>query len=385
MQSGNTWKKRYDRIIRIFQKVVEGKVGTPFEIESWNRQNYLFGNGNPRFKIVINNKNGLSALSQLNELKMCEAYMSGSIDIDGDIISVLSLRNALSDTHPLFYLWRRILPVLIGEVPTNKRAISSHYEFDNDFYLTFMDRSRCYSHALFSSDDESLEDAQRRKLDFAVQSCNLKEGDRVLDVGGGWGTFTEYAGKKGIHVTSLTIAKQSEKYLHELIEKEQLPCNVINRDFLEFESPEPYDGIVVLGVIEHLPNYPAVLKQFQRLLKPGGRVYLDASSDRHKYSQPGFIARYIFPGGHSCLCLHDFLNAVAKTDIDVLAVYNDRHSYYLTTKAWAENLEASKDEIIKKWGEMLYRRFRLYLWGTTNAFQNRTLDAYRVILEKPVI
>ena len=85
------------------------------------------------------------------------------------------------------------------------------------------------------------------------------------------------------------------------------------------------------------------------------------------------------------MCLHDFLNAVAKTDIDVLAVFNDRHSYYLTTKAWAENLEASRDEIIKKWGEALYRRFRLYLWGTTSAFQNRTLDAYRVILEKPVV
>ncbi len=80
MKSVNTWKNRYDRIIRILQKVIEGKAMTSFEIEAWNRQKYLFGNGDPRFKIVINDKNGLSALSQMNELKICEAYMKGSID-----------------------------------------------------------------------------------------------------------------------------------------------------------------------------------------------------------------------------------------------------------------------------------------------------------------
>ena len=148
-------------------------------------------------------------------------------------------------------------------------------------------------------------------------------------------------------------------------------------------SPEPYDAIVILGVMEHLPDYPAVLHRFQRLLKPGGRVYLDASAFREKYVKPTFVSRYIFPGDHSYFCLQDFLGAAAKTPLDVLAVYNDRHSYYLTCKNWAENLELARAEIIQRWGEPLYRRFLLYLWGSAYAFLNRGMEAYRVVLERP--
>ena len=129
--------------------------------------------------------------------------------------------------------------------------------------------------------------------------------------------------------------------------------------------------------MEHLPDYRAVLRQFQRLLKPGGRVYLDASAFRKKYSKPTFVSRYIFPGDHSYFCLHEFLAEVAKTKLEVLAVHDDRHNYYLTCKAWAENLEASREEIVGRWGEMLYRRFRLYLWGSAHAFLSHGMDAYR--------
>jgi len=171
--------------------------------------------------------------------------------------------------------------------------------------------------------------------------------------------------------------------LTELIERLQLPCRVVNRDFLAYNSSEPYDAIVILGVMEHLPDYPAVLRQLQRLLKPGGRVYLDASALREKYGKPNFIARYIFPADHAFLCLHDFLHAVAKTPMEVLAVHNDRHNYFLTRKDWAENLDAARDEIIRRWGEALYRRFRLYLWGSAYAFLSRSADAYRLVLERP--
>jgi cyclopropane-fatty-acyl-phospholipid synthase len=158
---------------------------------------------------------------------------------------------------------------------------------------------------------------------------------------------------------------------------------VLNEDFLTYDSPESYDAIVILWVMEHLPDYPAVLRRLRRLLKPGGRVYLDANAFREKYVKPSFVSRYIFPGDHSYFCLHDFLAAVAKTRLDVLAVYKDRHSYYLTCKTWAENLETARDEIINRWGEAPYRGFRLYLWGSAYAFLNRGMEACRVLLERP--
>ena len=374
---------RYDRMFRLIQNRVADQIKTPFEVRLWGDHSYRFGKGEPAVKVLVKDRDGLAALSGLDELRICEAYMAGSLDVVGDMLGFVSLRGALRDSHPLHTLWRRIAPLFIGRVQTDRQAIASHYDFDNEFYLTFMDPTRCYSQAVFERDDETLEAAQRRKLDFAIDSCGMKPGDRVLDIGGGWGAFTEHAGRRGIEVTSLTISRHSEEFLTGLIQRLQLPCRVLNQDFLEFTSPEPYDAIVILGVMEHLPDYPAVLRQFQRLLKPGGRVYLDASAFREKYSKPTFVSRYIFPGDHSYFCLHEFLTAVAKTPLEVLAVYNDRHSYYLTCKAWAENLDSARDEIIRRWGEMLYRRFRLYLWGSAYAFLSRGMDAYRVVLQRP--
>jgi cyclopropane-fatty-acyl-phospholipid synthase len=373
----------YDRILRRIQKHVANQVKIPFEIRLWGGRAYRFGEGEPEVDILVRDRKGLAALGRLDELSICEAYMGGSLDVVGDMLRFVGLRGALSDSHPLDYLWRRIAPWIIGRFTTNRQAIATHYEFANDFYLKFLDATRCYSQAVFERDDEALETAQRRKLDFAVESCGLKPGDRVLDVGGGWGCFTEHAGRRGIQVTTVTISRQSEQFLKDLIQRLQLPAEVLYRDFLIYDSPEPFDAIVILGVMEHLPDYPAVLRRIQRLLKPGGRVYLDASAFRGKYVKPTFISRYVFPGDHSYFCLHDFLGAVAKTQLDVLAVYNDRHSYFLTCKAWAENLEAARDDIIRRWGEALYRRFRLYLWGSAYAFLNRGMEAYRVLLERP--
>lgn len=358
-------------------------IDIPFGIRLPNSRVLRFGEGAPAFVLAINDQEALSAIMRFDELRFTEAYLNGGIDVEGEMWWVIHCRAALRDMHPLHYLASRLLPFLTGQLYTNRRAIRDHYEYDSEFFLKFMDSSRCYSQAIFEHDDESLEVAQCRKLDTVVKSCGLKAGDRVLDVGGGWGAFVEHAGKQGIHVTALTLAKKSEQYLNDLIQRLQLPCKVKYADFYAYTHPEPYDAIVILGVMEHLPDYRAVLKQLQRLLRPGGRIYLDASSFREKYSKPTFISRYVFPGNHRYFCLHDFLRHVSGADFELKSVYNDRHSYYLTCKAWAENLESERAEIIERYGEKLYRIFHLYLWGSAHSFFNRSMDAYRVVLEKP--
>jgi cyclopropane-fatty-acyl-phospholipid synthase len=381
--AASSWENRHDKLFRSIQNRFADRIKTPLEVRLWGDRVYKFGKGEPVIKVLVRDRDGLTALSRFDELGICEAYMNGSLDVVGDMLGFVSLRGALSDTHPLVTLWRRIAPMFLGRARLDRKAIASHYEFDNEFYLMFMDPTRCYSQAVFERDDEPLETSQRRKLDFALASCQLKPGDRVLDVGGGWGTFTEYAGKRGMQVTSLTISHRSEEYIAELIKKLRLPCRVLYRNFMEYTDSEPYDAIVILGVMEHLPDYRAVLRQFERLLKPGGRVYLDASAFRKKYSKPSFVSRYIFPGDHSYFCLHDFLAEMAEAKLESLTVLNDRHNYYLTCKAWAEKLEASREEIASRWGEPLYRRFRLYLWGSAHAFLTHGMDAYRVVLERP--
>jgi cyclopropane-fatty-acyl-phospholipid synthase len=138
-----------------------------------------------------------------------------------------------------------------------------------------------------------------------------------------------------------------------------------------------------MGVIEHLPNYERVLKKFYRLLKPGGRVFLDGSAAKKKYELSTFMVRHIYPGNHSFLVLDDFLNKLAKTDLEVMEVQNDRWSYFLTFRQWARNLESNKDYVRSSFGDFEYRKFRLYLWGASYEFLARNLDCYRLILYKP--
>ncbi|MDH5719743.1 MAG: class I SAM-dependent methyltransferase [Spirochaetia bacterium] len=308
--------------------------------------------------------------------------MNGSICLEGEMPKLMAIRGIFADTHPLHFIFRKMIPAIIGQIKTDRRAIFKHYEYEDELYLSFMDKTRCYSQAIYEKDNESLEQAQRRKLKFVMNACGLKPGSRVLDVGGGWGVFSEYAGLQGIKVTSITISKHSEAYIQNLIQRLNIPCTVKFADFYEYKSKEPFDAIVILGVMEHLTNYKTVIKKFYQLLKPGGFVYLDASSDRAKNTKPTFIARYVFPGNHTYFCLHEFLRHLSKSKFEIKKIYNDRYSYYLTCRQWAKNLEKKHKEITKRWGENMFRLFQLYLWGSADSFLQGTLDAYRVVLQR---
>jgi cyclopropane-fatty-acyl-phospholipid synthase len=289
-----------------------------------------------------------------------------------------------TDHHPLARLWAtRLRRLLLRPRRSDAQAIAAHYEEDPDFFLRFLGVSRCYSHAVFDSADEALEVAMARKLDFAIAACRLRPGQRVLDIGGGWGAFAERAGRRGIRVTSLTLSQRSEEYLHQLFRRQALPCEVVRRHFLDYEATEPFDAIVNMGVTEHLPDYRATLARYQELLAPGGRIYLDASAGPRRFSSTSFVFRHVFPGNASTLCLPDYLAALAETPFELLQLHNDRESYRLTALHWVRNLERERDAIVARWGERLYLKFRLFLWGCVYSFGTRQLSAYRMLLELP--
>jgi cyclopropane-fatty-acyl-phospholipid synthase len=157
----------------------------------------------------------------------------------------------------------------------------------------------------------------------------------------------------------------------------------VREHFLEYKNSERFDAIVNLGVTEHLPDYPATLAQYENLLKPGGRVYLDASASRHKYPFSSFILKYIYPGNETPLHLPSYMDAVSETPFELCTICNDRHNYMLTAKHWAENLDRNRSNIAARWGEPVYRRFRLYLWGCVHCFATDDMQAYHWMLQLP--
>lgn len=356
----------------------------PFALRTSTGLSHTFGRGTPAFAIVARNSSGIAALTTLDTSRIAEAYMRGDLDVDGDLMSVLTLRTMFSERHPFQFAWRFVQPLLFGRVQTDRKWIAEHYDYPAAFYRTFLDRRhRCYSQGVFTRDDEPIEDAMTRKLEFALDAVRARPGDRILDIGGGWGAMTEFAGRRGIQVTSLTISRASEQFITALIQEQQLPARVVFEHLLDHRQPEPYDAIVNLGVTEHLPYYRDTLRKYLELLKPGGRIYLDASASRVKHYQSAFLVRHLFPGNGSTLCLHEYLEEVARSPFRLLGVYDDRHSYHLTTKAWAEGLDRSREVVEERWGPEVYRKFRLYLWGSAQALQDDLVQAYRWVLEKP--
>src|SRR5512134_2868149 len=154
-------KTNYDKLFRTIQNRFSNRINVPVEVRLWGDRMYRFGKGEPVIKVLVKDRDGLEALSRFDELGICEAYMNGSLDVVGDMLGFVSLRGALSDMHPFHTLWRRIAPVFLGRARMDRKAIASHYEFSNEFYLLFMDPTRCYSHAVFERDNEPLETAQR--------------------------------------------------------------------------------------------------------------------------------------------------------------------------------------------------------------------------------
>ncbi|HEY0105877.1 MAG TPA: class I SAM-dependent methyltransferase [Rhizomicrobium sp.] len=359
-------------------------ISTPFEVVMPDGTHQRFGAGAPTFTLTINNDRGLKAVTSLDEGKIAEAYLAADLDLDGDMMKPFELRGSMKDFHVVTEAWRYIQPLFFGQVHTNKQAISHHYDIDSSFFLSFLDPvTPCYTQGVYLSPDEGLDTATLRKFDYCFEKLKLKPGDHILEVGPGWGAWFEYAASRGVKCTGISISKESIRFLTEKGKKLGHDWELVESDLFDYAPGVKYDAIVIMGVIEHLPDYLRVVKKFQSLVKPGGRVFLDGSACIKKYELSSFMVKYIYPGNHSFLVLDDLLNKVAKTPFQVEEVFNDRMSYCYTFVQWAKNLDAHKDFLVKNFGEFNFRRFRLYLWGASYEFLSRSLDCYRLILQLP--
>lgn len=217
-------------------QTLSDKLKISYSIKLPSSKEIKFGEqyGNPLFHVEIKTKKGLRAILSGNELKIAEAYIYQDINLNNevDMLKLFEIKNLFSRTHPFIIIFARIMAFFSNQIAINKKSISQHYEFDNDFYLLFLDKTRTYSHGLFINDNEKPELAATRKMEFALTNCHLMPNARVLDIGGGWGNMVEFLGTRGFHVDSITLSNQSEKFILKLIEDKKLTnCRVFKKDF----------------------------------------------------------------------------------------------------------------------------------------------------------
>ncbi|MFL6153904.1 MAG: class I SAM-dependent methyltransferase [Ornithinibacter sp.] len=408
----------------ILKPLVDATIGTelPVRVDCWDGSSI----GPPTAEAVVRFRSR-RALRRLvwapNELGFARAYVSGDVEVEGDLLDALTRLDALADPArgPGVHVGRETKAAVakavvrlgaLGPPPRppaeeirlsgsrhararDARAVSHHYDVGNAFYRLVLGPSMVYSCAYFEQEPSAaytVDDAQRAKLDLVARKLGLRQGARVLDVGCGWGSFLIHAASEyGAEGVGITLSQEQADYARRAIASRGLADRVEIRvqDYRDVDDG-PYDAIASIGMAEHvglsqLGEYAAHL---HALLSPGGRLLNHAISRRP--GPPGdptgdktsFIDRYVFPDGelHPVATMVDVLESAG---FEVRDVESLREHYAHTLRAWVANLEQHWDEAVRLSSPGRARIWRLYMAGSALAFQSNRLGVNQVLAVRP--
>ena len=352
------------------------------------------------------------------ELGAAQAYVTGELDVEGDLDAALThvwavaRERGLSGIRPtpggIALLLRTAREVgaigrpppapasqasLRGRLHTSRRdqqAISHHYDLSNEFYSLILDPHMAYSCGYWTSDSPgyTVEDAQRDKLDLVCRKVGLGElGMRFLDVGCGWGSLSLYAAEHfGAQVTGVTIAKEQKRYIDERIRERGLQDRVEIRlqDYRDVADGH-YDAVASLEMGEHVGqrNYPTYVKALRDNVRAGGRVLIQQMSRRGRFPGGGpFIESFIAPDMHM-RPVGETVSLIEDGGLEVRDVQALREHYVRTVAAWYETFESNWDAAVALVGEEVARVWRLYLVGGAMAFREGRMGVDQILAVRP--
>ncbi|HTX90038.1 MAG TPA: cyclopropane-fatty-acyl-phospholipid synthase family protein [Anaerolineales bacterium] len=349
------------------------------------------------------------------EVGLGEAYIYDDFDIEGDIEQLFSISDALmaasSGLATRLRLGRALMQLpdrkgrgphasrrgparLTGKVHSierDRQAVTYHYNVSNDFYALWLDRNMVYSCAYFHSPADSLDAAQEQKLEHICRKLRLRPGERLLDIGCGWGGLAIYAARNfSADVTGITLSQPQADLANARIREAGLAerCRVLVRDYRELDELEAYDALVSVGMFEHVgaAMLPAYFDQARRLLRPGG-VFLNHGIAIGKEvegpsAETSFSQAYVFPDGE-LEPIHVTLQAAEGSGFEVRDIESLREHYALTLRQWINRLEAHHTESLAFVDEPIYRTWRLYMSASAYGFSDGRLTVYQTLLAKP--
>jgi cyclopropane-fatty-acyl-phospholipid synthase len=265
-------------------------------------------------------------------------------------------------------------------------SIAHHYDVSNDFYRLVLGPTMTYSCAYFDSPDGALERAQDDKHELICRKLRLREGERLLDVGCGWGTLAIHAAKHhGVGVVGVTLSRRQA----ELAAKRAAEAGVADRVTIRVQDERdvddgPYDAISSVGMFEHVgaARLQEYFVHLYGLLRPGGRLLNHGISrlpgNRTRFARRGFLDRYVFPDAE----LHEVgkvVSVIQDAGLEVRDLENLREHYALTLRRWVADLEANEDQAVALVGEGRYRVWRLYMAGSARGFAKGQIQVHQIL------
>jgi cyclopropane-fatty-acyl-phospholipid synthase len=381
-----------------------------FQIRLWNGTTWGTEK-QPRFAVVLDHPEVLRAMFlSPSELKLGEAYINGDLNIEGDIEAAFDLAAYLlgrerrvgevvdlverlqklpEKDHPLAGVHPIKLWGLLHSKDRDQHAVTYHYDLPTEFYALWLDRRMVYSCAYFASAEEDLDSAQERKLDYICKKLRLRRGDRLLDIGCGWGGLIMHAAANyGVEAVGLTLSVPQAEVARQRIREAGLSdqCRVEVADYRDVEPGPHYDKIVSVGMFEHVgeARLPEYFQRAYELLRPGG-VFLNhgiAYSATYRRKGPSFSDHYVFPDAE-LVPIHTTLRAAELSGFEVRDLESLREHYALTLHHWVQRLEAHAEEARRITDDKTYRIWRLYMAGSAHGFRTGRLNVYQALLAKP--
>jgi len=334
----------------------------------------------PRARVVFRDDAAVAALARGRHLLLAEAFLAARVDIEGDPYEVVKVTDVIDLEPSLLTRLRLALRLrLPNRTAYNAAAVAFHYDRPADFFLPWFERWRSYSHGFYAGPDDDPSAAQARKMQHAIDQLGLRPGMRVLDMGGGWGCFVEYAGRQGIRVEAITISRAQYRFVAELIAREHLPCSVTLVDFLTYRPAAPYDGAVFMGTLEHVPDYQRVAEFLERHLTADARVYADFCAQRTSFQVGAFLQKHLWPGPVAYVDLAALVRVLTRAGFTIHEIGDDTRSYAYTVRDWARGLETHHAALAARFGEPAVRTFLLFFWASHHFLMTDRTQAYHLV------
>ncbi len=351
-----------------------------------------------------------------------EAFIRGDFAIEGDIEAACELNDVIgaaprspATTFAVLQLLRQLpeaddpahaptrgarLRGRLHSRPRDRAAIRYHYDVSNDFYALWLDARMTYSCAYFEHGDEGIDAAQEAKYDLICRKLRLRPGERLLDIGCGWGGLAIFAAERyGVEATGVTLSARQAELANERIAAAGLAAGVhiVLDDYRNVPAGMPFDKIVSVGMFEHVgrPRLAEYFVTAHHLLKAGGLFLNHGIAQQHDFHTPvrrvidremnartSFIWNYVFPDGE-LVPISEALGVAERAGWEVRDVESLREHYAMTLRHWNRRLAAHEEEATRLVGEESYRVWRLYMGGAAYSFAHERISIYQALFTKP--